>query len=114
MLVTRPDEPGTQGRRYAHNTRVCRSRIMRDLRDNGRVFGGGSLGAGRSAAHPNAGRHPKDFITHRWAYEGLRDDSHGVSIDPGNTVARHTHPGVESSYVREGTVDNLPIEGQAT
>jgi len=37
-----------------------------------------------------------------------------VSIDPGNTVARHTHPGVESSYVREGTVDNLPIEGQAT
>ena len=36
-----------------------------------------------------------------------------VSIAKGTTVARHTHPGIESSYVMEGNVD-LPVEGQAT
>lgn len=34
-----------------------------------------------------------------------------VEIDPGVTVARHTHPGVESSYVLEGGFE-LPIQGQ--
>jgi quercetin dioxygenase-like cupin family protein len=34
-------------------------------------------------------------------------------IEPGVTVARHTHPGIESGYVIEGTLD-LPIEGQPT
>jgi mannose-6-phosphate isomerase-like protein (cupin superfamily) len=36
-----------------------------------------------------------------------------VEIDPGVTVARHTHPGVESSYVLEGGFE-LPIQGQPT
>jgi quercetin dioxygenase-like cupin family protein len=36
-----------------------------------------------------------------------------AEIDPGVTVARHTHPGVETGYVLEGTFD-LPIEGQPT
>jgi quercetin dioxygenase-like cupin family protein len=36
-----------------------------------------------------------------------------AEIDPGATVARHTHPGIESGYVLEGGID-LPIEGQPT
>jgi quercetin dioxygenase-like cupin family protein len=36
-----------------------------------------------------------------------------AEIEPGVTVARHTHPGIESGYVVEGGFD-LPIEGQPT
>jgi len=36
-----------------------------------------------------------------------------VEIDPGVTIGRHTHPGVESSYVLEGTIE-LPIQGMET
>ena len=36
-----------------------------------------------------------------------------AEIDPGVTVARHTHPGIESGYVLEGGLD-LPIQGQPT
>jgi quercetin dioxygenase-like cupin family protein len=36
-----------------------------------------------------------------------------VEIDPGVAVGRHTHPGVESSYVIEGEIE-LPIQGQPT
>ena len=36
-----------------------------------------------------------------------------VEIDAGATVARHTHPGIESSYVMEGEIE-LPIQGQET
>ena len=34
-----------------------------------------------------------------------------VEIEPGVTVARHTHPGIESGYVVEGELD-LSIQGQ--
>ena len=36
-----------------------------------------------------------------------------AEIEAGVTVARHTHPGIESAYVVEGGLD-LPIEGQPT
>jgi len=36
-----------------------------------------------------------------------------ATIEPGVTVARHTHPGIESAYVLEGGFE-LPIHGQAT
>ncbi|SRR5579883_866203 len=36
-----------------------------------------------------------------------------IEIEPGAVVARHTHPGVESSYVIEGETE-LSVEGQAT
>jgi len=36
-----------------------------------------------------------------------------AEIEAGVTVARHTHPGIESAYVIEGGLD-LPIEGQPT
>jgi quercetin dioxygenase-like cupin family protein len=36
-----------------------------------------------------------------------------AEIEPGVTVARHTHPGIESAYILEGGFE-LPIEGQPT
>ena len=36
-----------------------------------------------------------------------------VTLEPGVTVARHTHPGVESSFVLEGSFE-LPVQGQPT
>jgi quercetin dioxygenase-like cupin family protein len=36
-----------------------------------------------------------------------------ATIEAGATVARHTHPGIESGYVIEGELD-LPIQGQPT
>ncbi|WP_018260707.1 cupin domain-containing protein [Methylobacterium sp. WSM2598] len=36
-----------------------------------------------------------------------------VEIDAGTTVARHTHPGIESSYVLDGEIE-VPIQGQET
>ena len=37
-----------------------------------------------------------------------------ATIEAGVSVARHTHPGVESSYVMEGTGFELPVQGQPT
>jgi quercetin dioxygenase-like cupin family protein len=36
-----------------------------------------------------------------------------AEIEPGIAVARHTHPGIESSYILEGNIE-LPVEGQPT
>ena len=36
-----------------------------------------------------------------------------AEIEPGVTVARHTHPGIETAYVLEGGLE-LPVEGQPT
>jgi quercetin dioxygenase-like cupin family protein len=36
-----------------------------------------------------------------------------AEIEPGVTIGRHTHPGIESGYVLEGGLD-LPIQGQPT
>ena len=36
-----------------------------------------------------------------------------VDIDPNATVARHTHPGIETGYVAEGGTE-LTIDGQGT
>ena len=36
-----------------------------------------------------------------------------VDIEPGATVGRHTHPGIELGYVVAGEL-NLPIQGQPT
>jgi quercetin dioxygenase-like cupin family protein len=36
-----------------------------------------------------------------------------ATVEPGTAVGRHTHPGVESSYVLEGAIE-LPIKGQET
>jgi quercetin dioxygenase-like cupin family protein len=36
-----------------------------------------------------------------------------ATIEPGIPVARHTHPGIESAYILEGSFE-LPIHGQPT
>jgi quercetin dioxygenase-like cupin family protein len=36
-----------------------------------------------------------------------------IDIEPGATVARHTHPGIESSYLIEGGVE-LSVDGEGT
>jgi len=36
-----------------------------------------------------------------------------VKLDKGAAVARHTHPGIESTYVMEGSIE-VPIEGRET
>jgi quercetin dioxygenase-like cupin family protein len=36
-----------------------------------------------------------------------------ATIEPGVTVARHTHPGIESAYFLEGGFE-LPVQGQET
>jgi len=36
-----------------------------------------------------------------------------ATIEPGIVVGRHTHPGIETSYVLEGSIE-LPIQGQET
>jgi len=36
-----------------------------------------------------------------------------VTLDPGATVGRHTHPGIESTYVMEGEIE-IPIQGRPT
>jgi quercetin dioxygenase-like cupin family protein len=36
-----------------------------------------------------------------------------ATIEPGAVVARHTHPGIESGFVLEGSLE-IPIEGQPT
>jgi len=36
-----------------------------------------------------------------------------LEIDAGVTIPRHTHPGIESSYVLEGSIE-LPVQGQPT
>lgn len=36
-----------------------------------------------------------------------------VDLDPGTVIARHTHPGIESSYVVEGGLE-LSVDGQGT
>ena len=36
-----------------------------------------------------------------------------VDIEPGATVARHTHPGVESGFVVEGSLE-FAVDGEAT
>ena len=36
-----------------------------------------------------------------------------ADVEAGVTVARHTHPGIESAYVLEGEIE-VPVEGQPT
>ena len=45
--------------------------------------------------------------------EGFVTINARVEIEAGATIARHTHPGIESTYVVEGAVE-LAIDGQDT
>ena len=54
--------------------------------------------------------HTKSSVADRRSDAGICDDHRGSA---GVTVARHTHPGIESAYIIEGGLE-LPIEGQPT
>ena len=45
--------------------------------------------------------------------EGYETVNARVDLDPGAVVARHTHPGIKSSYVVEGGLE-LSVDGQGT
>jgi quercetin dioxygenase-like cupin family protein len=36
-----------------------------------------------------------------------------VEVEPGALIARHTHPGIESSYIVEGALE-LSVDGEGT
>ena len=45
--------------------------------------------------------------------EGYEAVNVRVDLEPGALVARHTHPGIESSYVVDGALE-LSVDGQGT
>jgi quercetin dioxygenase-like cupin family protein len=49
----------------------------------------------------------------RWPGGGYETIIMDVTLDVGAAVARHTHPGIESTYVMEGGLE-LPVQGQPT
>ena len=84
---------------------------MRDLRTY-RVHCERSIGA-RRATRGDVRGHTKNFVADGRSDAGYTTLLVEAIIEPGVTVARHTHPGVESAYVLEGGFE-LPIQGQAT
>jgi quercetin dioxygenase-like cupin family protein len=77
-------------------------RIRRDRR----------VGAGRAAGR-DAGRHAKDSIADGRSEAGYVTILAEATVEAGTVAARHTHPGIETSYVLEGSIE-LPIQGQPT
>jgi quercetin dioxygenase-like cupin family protein len=84
---------------------------VRDLRNYG-VHCDRSVGSGR-ATRGDRRRHAQDFVADGRPTPGYTTLLVEATIEPGVSVARHTHPGVESAYVMEGGFE-LPIQGQAT
>jgi len=103
--------PGAErGGRHVVTASVRGICIVRNLR-NYRVRCHRSVSP-RCATHTHGRRYAKDFVANGPApgYVTLLVEA---TIEAGVKVARHTHPGIESSYVLEGGLE-LPIEGQPT
>src|SRR5262249_7691921 len=68
----------------------------------------------RKARHPRRRpvSHERSCRRRTARRRAIRRCSVEATIEPGVTVARHTHPGIESAYVIEGGFE-LPIQGQA-
>jgi len=69
--------------------------------------------ASAQSAQPTPGLTRKILSQIDGPIPGYTTISADVTIEPGAKVARHTHPGIESSYVVEGSFE-LPVEGQPT
>jgi quercetin dioxygenase-like cupin family protein len=95
----------------ADTTRLCRSCVLRDLRGNG-VYCDRCVGA-RHAACRDVRGYTKDLAQTDGPTPGYVTIIAEAEIEAGVTVARHTHPGIESAYIIEGGLE-LPIEGQPT
>ena len=83
----------------------------RHLRAGG-ICGHGNLCA-RDARRDRERHHPQNPVATDGPAAGYESILMDVVIDAGATVARHTHPGMESSYVMEGDIE-LPVQGQPT
>src|ERR1700726_5159361 len=59
------------------------------------------------------GLHERFFLQTDGPAPGYVTITAEAEIEAGVTIARHTHPGIESAYIIEGGLD-LPIEGQPT
>jgi len=71
----------------------------------------GFLASGAKAADA-PGQLRRTIITRMDApMEGYEAVNVRVDLDPGAVIARHTHPGIESTYVVEGGLE-LNVEGQ--
>ena len=101
----------TQGGYHAYATRIRGFCVVRALRTYGVHFDR-SLGS-RRATRGDGRCHAQDFVADGRSDAGLCDAAREATIEPGVSVARHTHPGIESAYVMEGGFE-LPIQGQAT
>ena len=73
----------------------------------------GFLASGAEAQNAPAGLKRTIFTRMDGPMEGYETVNARVDLDPGAVVARHTHPGIESSYVVEGGLE-LNVDGQGT
>ena len=73
----------------------------------------GFLASSAEAQNAPAGLKRTIFTRMDGPMEGYETVDARVDLDPGAVVARHTHPGIESSYVVEGGLE-LNVDGQGT
>ena len=73
----------------------------------------GFLATGASAQNAPGGLKRTIITRTDGPMEGYEAVDVRVDLDPGAVVARHTHPGIESSYVVEGQLE-LSVDGQGT
>jgi quercetin dioxygenase-like cupin family protein len=73
----------------------------------------GFLATGAEAQNAPAGLKRTIITRTDGPAEGYEAVNVRVDLDAGTMVARHTHPGVESSYVVEGSLE-LSVDGEGT
>ena len=71
----------------------------------------GFLASGAEAETTPAGPKRTIFTRMDGPMEGYETINARVDIEPAAVIARHTHPGIESSYIVEGALE-LHIDGQ--
>jgi len=70
-----------------------------------------AIDASAQGAQPPAGVTRKILSQIDGPIPGYTTISADVTLEPGTKIPRHTHPGIESSYMVEGEIE-LPVEGQ--
>lgn len=73
----------------------------------------GAAAEGTSAPAPTPGVNRKILSRQDGPAPGYETIQVEATIEKGVTVARHTHPGIEASYVVEGEFE-LPVQGRET
>jgi quercetin dioxygenase-like cupin family protein len=98
---------------YADTTKLCWFCVLRNLRGHG-VRCERCVGRRRCFAPPvTPGLTRKMLSQMDGPMPGYVTLNMEVEIEAGTVVPRHTHPGIESSYVLEGGFE-LPVQGQPT